>query len=54
VAQRRLGLARLRGLSPGPHRVAARVRFRLGSGTRPVRLVLRVRICRALLPRFTG
>ncbi|HKG64052.1 MAG TPA: hypothetical protein VKB28_08320 [Solirubrobacteraceae bacterium] len=54
LLQRRLVLARLRGLSPGPHRIAARVRFRLGSGTRPVRLVLRVRICRALLPRFTG
>ena len=54
LLQRRLRLARLPGLSPGPHRIAARVRFRLGSGTRPMRLVLRVRICQALLPRFTG
>jgi hypothetical protein len=52
--QRRLVVSRLRRVAPGPHRVVARVRFRLGSGTGPLTLVRRVRICRALLPRFTG
>jgi hypothetical protein len=52
--QRRLTVSHLGRLAPGPHRVVARVRFRLGSGTGPLTLVRRVRICRALLPRFTG
>jgi len=52
--QRRLKIRRLGGVTPGTHRVTLRVRFRLGSGTRPIKLVRRVRICAALLPRFTG
>ncbi|HET8949621.1 MAG TPA: hypothetical protein VFN44_03895, partial [Solirubrobacteraceae bacterium] len=54
LLQRRLTVSRLGSVAPGPHRVTARVRFRLGSGTGPLTLVRRVRICRALLPRFTG
>ena len=57
VLQRRLTLRSLTGRAVTPGRrytIAARVRFRLGSGTRPLALVERVRICRALLPRFTG
>jgi hypothetical protein len=53
--QRRVAIRRLaRNLAPGRHTIVARVQFRLGSGTRPLRLVRRVLICRALLPRFTG
>jgi hypothetical protein len=52
--QRRVTVSHLGRLAPGPHRVVARVRFRLGSGTGPLTLVRRVRICRALLPRFIG
>ena len=54
LLQRRLTVSRLGRVAPGPHRVVTRVRFRLGSGTSPLTLVRRVRICRALLPRFTG
>ena len=44
-----------RTVTPGRlYTMVARVQFRLGSGTRPLSLVRRVRICRALLPRFTG
>jgi hypothetical protein len=57
VLARRLrirSLARHR-VTPGRrYTIVARVQFRLGSGTRPLTLVRRVRICRALLPRFTG
>jgi hypothetical protein len=52
--QRGMTVSHLGRLAPGPHRVVARVRFRLGSGTAPLTLVPRVRICRARLPRFTG
>jgi hypothetical protein len=52
--QRGLTVSRVGRLAPGPHRVVVRVRFRLGSGTAPLTLVRRVRICRARLPRFTG
>jgi hypothetical protein len=52
--QRRLTIAGHRGLRPGRHRVVVRVTFRLGSGTPPVTLSRRVRICRPVLPRFTG
>jgi len=52
--QRRLTISGLGRAAPGPHRVTARVRFRLGSATRPLTLSRRVRICAALLPRFTG
>ena len=54
LLRRLVTVSRLGRVAPGPHRIAARVRFRLGSGTRPLTLVRRVRICRALLPRFTG
>ena len=44
-----------RTVDPGRlYTIVARVRFRLGSGTDPLTLVRRVRICRAQLPRFTG
>ena len=52
--QRLLTVRRLGSLAPGPHRVTVRVRFRLGSGSRPLTLERRVRICAAALPRFTG
>jgi len=54
LLQRRVTVSRLGSVAPGSHRVSARVRFRLGSGSGPLTLVRRVRICRALLPRFTG
>ena len=54
LLQRRVTVSRLGRVAPGSHRVSARVRFRLGSGSGPLTLVRRVRICRALLPRFTG
>ena len=43
--QRLLTVRRLGSLAPGPHRVTVRVRFRLGSGSRPLTLERRVRIC---------
>ena len=52
--QRRMKIRRLGDVAAGTHRVTLRVHFRLGSGTRPIKLVRRVRICAALLPRFTG
>ena len=52
--QRQLTIRRQRGLAPGRHRIAVRVTFRLGSGSPPVTLSRRVRICRPVLPRFTG
>ena len=52
--QRRLRIRRLGRVAPGSHRVKVRVHFRLGSGTRPITLIRHVRICAALLPRFTG
>jgi uncharacterized repeat protein (TIGR01451 family) len=52
--QRRVIVPRLGRLTPGRHRVAVRVRFRLGSATPPLTLVRRVRACAAALPRFTG
>jgi hypothetical protein len=52
--QRRVAITRLGRVGAGPHRMTARVTFRLGSGTRPLILVRRFRICAAALPRFTG
>ena len=52
--RRQLTISGLGRAAPGPHRITARVRFRLGSGTSPLTLSRRVRICAALLPRFTG
>ena len=52
--ERRLTIVLPRHLAPGPHRMVAHVQFRLGSGTSQLTLIRRVRICRALAPRFTG
>ncbi len=52
--ERMLTIVLPRHLAPGPHRMVAHVQFRLGSGTSQLTLIRRVKICRALAPRFTG
>jgi hypothetical protein len=52
--QRRVVVPGSGKLLRGRHRVAVRVRFRLGSATPPLTLTRRVRACAAALPRFTG